>query len=84
MIVERFRNGDATAVGERFKLMGRMLPDGLVYKQSWIDLDGTRCFQIIETVQPELLTLWIEKWEDLVDFEVIPVQNSSDFWDSRA
>ena len=48
MVIENFRNGDAVAVGKRFKQSGRMLPEGAAYQASWIDSRGTRCFQIME------------------------------------
>jgi len=44
MVIERFKHGDATLVGERFKGSGRMLPDGVVYHASWVDSAGTRLF----------------------------------------
>lgn len=80
MVIERFRRGDVALIGERFKRSGRMLPEGLVYVASWVDSTGSRCFQVMETANPELLNVWVSRWEDLVDFEVIPVQTSSDFW----
>jgi hypothetical protein len=27
-----------------------------------------------------LLRGWAEHWDDLVDFELVPVQTSADFW----
>jgi hypothetical protein len=53
-----------------------MLPDGLKYIDSWLAEDGTRCFQLMETDDSELFNLWIEKWSDLVEFEIIPVLDS--------
>jgi hypothetical protein len=79
-VIERFRDGDAARVGDRFKQSGRMLPDGVTYRDSWIDPAGTRCFQIVETERPELLDAWIRCWDDLVEIEVVPVLPSSDFW----
>src|SRR5207302_351733 len=43
MVIENFRNGDAVAVGKRFKQSGRMLPEGAAYQASWIDSLGKRC-----------------------------------------
>jgi hypothetical protein len=80
MVVERFKSGNARPVGERFKLNGRMLPEGLSYHSSWVDLNGTRCFQVMEAQDPELLNTWVRRWEDLVDFEIVPVRTSADFW----
>jgi len=75
MVIEHFKNGDPAPVGERFKLSGRMLPEGVTYHASWVDAGGTRCFQIMES-----LNAWITRWQDLVDFEIVPVLTSADFW----
>ena len=73
MVIETFRPGKAAAVYERFREKGRMLPGGLHYVHSWVSLDRTRCFQLMETENPTLFRKWAERWEDLVEFEVIPV-----------
>lgn len=80
MIIERFKNGDATAVGERFKAHGRMLPDSVSYLSSWMDLTGARCFQLMEAGNRSSLDAWTSRWSDLVDFEIIPVETSAEFW----
>jgi hypothetical protein len=80
MVIEHFKNADPKPIGERFTRSGRMLPDGLAYHASWVDVAGSRCFQVMETQQPELLDAWISRWDDLVEFEVTPVLSSGDFW----
>jgi len=80
MVLERFRGGDPRPVGERFKHSGRMLPDGVTYHVSWVDVAGARCFQVMEAPHAELLDVWVSRWNDLIDFEIVPVQTSSDFW----
>lgn len=80
MVIEHFKNADPKPIGERFERSGRMLPDGLTYHASWVDVTGARCFQVMETQQPELLDAWISRWDDLVEFEVTPVLSSADFW----
>jgi hypothetical protein len=80
MVIERFRHGNPRLVGERFKRSGRMLPEGVFYHASWVDSRGTRCFQIMETADRKLLDGWLCCWDDLIDFEVVPVQPSTDFW----
>jgi len=79
MVIERFKQ-DATLVGERFRQSGRMLPNGVVYHASWVEPEGGRCFQIMEVPHPELLTRWTNHWDDLVDFEIVPVVPSTEFW----
>ncbi len=80
MVIENFRNGDAVAVGKRFKQSGRMLPEGVDYQASWVDSGGMRCFQIMEARDSELLKTWTSRWDDLTDFEIVPVESSADFW----
>jgi hypothetical protein len=80
MVIERFRNADPKPAGERFQRSGRMLPEGLTYHASWVDAAGARCFQLMETVRPELLNAWVSRWADLIDFEIVPVLTSADFW----
>ena len=84
MVIERFKHGDATLIGERFKRSGRMLPEGVAYHASWVDSAGTRCFQVMEASHPDLLNLWVRRWADLVDFEIVPVVTSSDFWAKKS
>ncbi|MBZ5607068.1 MAG: DUF3303 domain-containing protein [Acidobacteriia bacterium] len=83
MVIERYRNGDPKPVGERFKTKGRMLPDGLSYVASWLEPSGARCFQLMEAERRELFDAWISHWDDLADFEVIPVLTSAEFWAKR-
>jgi hypothetical protein len=80
MVIERFRHGNPRLVGERFKRSGQMLPEGVFYHASWVDSRGTRCFQVMEAPHTELLDAWVRLWDDLIDFEVVPVQPSTDFW----
>jgi len=78
MIIERFRNGDARPVYERFWKTGRLAPDGLRYITSWVSSDLSHCYQVMECDDRALLDQWIGAWEDLVDFEVHPVVTSAD------
>lgn len=79
MVIERFKHG-AAPVGERFQRQGRMLLEGVIYHASWLDTAGARCFQLMEAPHPESLNPWISRWEDLVNFEIIPVVTSAEFW----
>jgi len=76
MVIERFRNRDATAVYRGFHEQGRMMPEGLHYVASWIEPNFDRCFQIVECEGAQLLQGWIINWSDLADFEVVPVVSS--------
>lgn len=85
MITEHFRNNDPGPVGERFRDRGRLIPEGsgVEYVASWMALDGSVCFQIMEAPSREALDGWIANWRDLVDFEVTPIATSADFWARR-
>jgi hypothetical protein len=78
MVIEQFRGGDALPVYRRFRDRGRLAPEGLRYVASWVTNDFRRCFQIMECEDPRLLAEWTARWEDLVDFEVIPVMTSAE------
>jgi hypothetical protein len=80
MVIEHFKPGSVALIGERFQRSGRMLPAGVTYQASWVDPSGARCFQIMEAATPELLQVWARQWDDLVDFEILPVQTSADYW----
>jgi Protein of unknown function (DUF3303) len=77
MVVERFLQGPRP-VYERAAREGRMLPEGLTYVDSWIDERLDRCFQLMETDDPSLFEAWIACWDDLGEFEVVPVLTSAE------
>jgi len=81
MIIEHFK--DVSAIGERFRAKGRMLPEGVTYQTSWIDPARLRCFQVMEASNTEALRPWLEAWNDLMDFEVVPVVTSAEFWSAQ-
>ena len=83
IVIEYFKNGDPAPVGERVARHGRMLPDGVTYHGSWIDEEGTSCFQLVEADNTDRLQPWIDRWSDLVDFEIVPVQPAIEFWAKR-
>jgi Domain of unknown function (DUF3303) len=59
MIIEHFRNQDPVPVYRRFRDRGRLAPEGLDYVSSWVDLRLERCFQLMETENPESLEAWL-------------------------
>jgi Protein of unknown function (DUF3303) len=77
MVVERFVMGPRP-VYERAARQGRMLPPGLEYVDSWVDERLDRCFQLMETDDPSLFDAWIAAWNDLAEFEVVPVLSSAE------
>jgi hypothetical protein len=78
MIVESFKNADPVLVYQRFRDQGRLAPDGLIYVSSWVDADLSRCYQLMETADRDLINQWMANWCDLVEFEVHPVITSQE------
>ena len=77
MIIEHFRDGDPVPVYRRFRDHGRLAPEGLRYVASWVTEDFRGCFQIMECEDRAVLTQWTARWDDLVEFGVIPVVTSA-------
>jgi hypothetical protein len=75
MVIERFKK-PAEEIYRRAREKGRMIPEGLEYVSSWVDLEFKICYQLMKTDDESLFAIWIENWKDLVDFEVIPVRTS--------
>jgi hypothetical protein len=78
MVIEHFRPGQAREVYRRFRDRGRMAPDGLRYIASWVDLAFERCFQVMEADSEALFREWTANWDDVIDFEIVPVRTSAD------
>lgn len=55
-----------------------MMPDGLIYVDSWIEANFSRCFLLAECEDPRVFQEWVLRWSDLIDFEVIPVVSSKE------
>ena len=73
IVIEYYHENCFDKIYDRFHKHGRMLPDGLFFIESWLENNGKRCFQLMETDNPELFKTWINYWKDLVDFEVIEI-----------
>lgn len=78
MVIERYKNGAADAVYRRFREHGRMMPEGLEYIDSWVEQNYERCFQLMAADDPALFDEWISHWNDLVEFEILPVVTSKE------
>ncbi len=77
MVIETYKHGPRP-VYARAAERGRMLSPGLAYVDSWIDERGLdRCFQLMETKDPRLFDAWTANWNDLVEFEIVPVISSA-------
>jgi hypothetical protein len=76
MVIETYVQGPQS-VYARAAARGRMLPPGLVYLDSWMEeRDLGHCFQLMETDDPGLFDEWTAGWNDLVEFEIVPVISS--------
>lgn len=78
MIIERYKTRKTEAIYKRFSEKGRMLPEGVVFVDSWIEDNLQKCYQVMKSESPEKINEWMAHWNDLVDFEVIPVISSSE------
>lgn len=78
LVIESFRDRDAIPVYRRFRTRGRLAPEGLRYVASWVTVDYTRCYQVMECEDPALLDVWMANWKDIVDFEVLRVVTSAE------
>jgi len=78
MVLERFKEGAAPQIYKRFRSQERLLPPGLEYISSWVDLERTVCYQLMRTEDKSLFVTWTSAWADLVDFEIVPVRPSAE------
>ena len=73
MVIEGFKEGAAPEIYQRLRDKGRMMPEGLEYVSSWIDLDFKICYQLMRTENASLFPRWTDAWKDLMNFEIVPV-----------
>jgi hypothetical protein len=73
MVIEKFKNQDGKAVYAKLRDSGRALPDGLKFISSYVSADLSRCFQLMEADDVTLFQRWIADWQEVVEFEVVPV-----------
>ena len=78
MVIEHFKEGKAKAIYRRFRERGRMAPDDVRYVASWVDLKFERCFQVMEADNEARLREWTCHWDDLTEFEIVPVRTSAE------
>ena len=78
MVIEQFQQDAAAAIYHRFREKGRMMPEGLEYVSSWISHDLRTCWQVMETNDRALFDQWTANWDDLMEFEIIPVRTSTE------
>ena len=74
MVVEKYKKGCFKKIYERYNSKGRMLPEGLAYLNSWVNKEKNICFQLMESNDTKLFYKWFKNWEDLIDFELYPIE----------
>jgi hypothetical protein len=77
MIIEKFHPGKVKNLYQRFEEKGRLMPEGVNYINSWIDTKINTCYQVMESDSEGKIHEWISNWNDLADFEIIPVITSA-------
>jgi hypothetical protein len=78
-VIERFEGDDMVPVYRRLQEKGRQLPAGLAYVDSWIEVNFSRCFQLMECADARLLQEWVLGWRGTgTRFEIVPVVPSRD------
>jgi hypothetical protein len=73
MVIEHYKEGCIEKIYERYNSEGRLFPQGLHFLNSWVNKDKNICFQLMESNDPELFYIWFARWEDLIDFELYPI-----------
>jgi len=79
MVIETFRDNDMIPIYQRLRDESRKLPEGLIYRDSWIEPNFHRCFQLMECSDLRLFQEWVLEWRGYgVTIEVIPVVSSKE------
>ena len=78
MVIEHFKEGAPLEIYRRLSEKGRLMPNGLKYISSWIDHDFKSCYQLMQTEDTALLGTWMRNWNDLMEFEIVPVRTSAE------
>ena len=76
LIIENFKKDKVKALYLRLEKEGRLLPEGIQYLSSWIDLDITTCYQVMQADTLGQIQEWLLEWEGFAEFEIIPVIDS--------
>jgi hypothetical protein len=77
VVIEHYRDGNPVPIYRRLRDRGRQTASGVEYRGSWVTEDLAHCYQVMECQRRADLDQWIANWQDLVDFEVIPVVPSA-------
>jgi hypothetical protein len=78
MVIERFADDWKEKVYEHFEKYGRMLPEGLEYLGSWRVKDNDMCFQLMQTSDYSLFSVWQSNWDSIGpwgSFEIFEIES---------
>lgn len=79
MVIEHFKDNDMLPIYKRVRDEGRLLPEGLVYRDSWIEPNFSRCFQLMECSDLRLFQQWVLQWRGSgTTIEIVPVVSSKE------
>ncbi|HEY4283943.1 MAG TPA: DUF3303 family protein [Chthoniobacterales bacterium] len=78
IVIEQFKEGAAPEIYRRLRERGRMMPGGLEYMSSWISHDLKTCWQVMQTNDRKSFDEWTRNWDDLMDFQIVPILTSSE------
>ena len=73
MIIWTFRPEHSNDAIGRFSETGALPPEGIEMVSRWHDVAGRRGFAVARTDDASALARWTRQWNDLLEFEVIPV-----------
>ncbi len=45
-----------------------------------VDVQNARCYQLMEAPDLDKVHQWTQAWDDIVDFEIVPVLTSQSYW----
>ena len=78
MVIERFRKRGALAVSDRLRDKSHIVREGLRNVGRWVEVGQGRGFQLIECDDAQLFQQWVLEWQDLIEFEIVPVVECKD------
>lgn len=75
MSIYTFRPEQRDAAIARFKETGGAPPAGVKLVARWHDVGGLRGYTICEANDPVAISIWSQRWTDLMKIEAFPVVN---------
>ena len=73
MVIEHYKPDTAKLIYQLVEDHGHLNPDTLHYVDSWIGADLATCYQLTDCDDEKAFAQWTRHWEDLVEFEIVPV-----------